>query len=342
MISPSEPDHISAAEAQAAQWCMLIAERPLSFEEQQDLDRWMAADPAHAAQFEQMVAVWQYTDAIAELPGFLSLRAKALEAMEAAQVAQRPTPWYQRGKLQALAACLLLVALFNGWNWHNSPDIYATQLGERRHVQLADGSSVTLDADSQISVRFSDQRRAIHLDKGRARFDVAKDPMRPFAVTAATQAVVAVGTSFSVELLQDQLHVTMFEGEVAILSKQQVASASKSLKSTPAAANLTVGQELVANLRSGATKIQKTNIDRAQSWENGRIDFIDIPLATAVERMNRYSDTPIIIADAATRRMLVNGVFDASDQHSFLVGLTSLYPLEYKTEESTIVISKDR
>ena len=53
----------------------------------------------------------------------------------------------------------------------------------------------------------------------------------------------------------------------------------------------------------------------------------------AVERMNRYSDTPIVIADASARKMLVNGVFDATDQRSFLVGLTSLYPLEYKTDD---------
>jgi transmembrane sensor len=164
--------------------------------------------------------------------------------------------------------------------------------------------------------------------------------MRPFAVTAATQSVVAVGTSFSVELLKDQLHVTLFEGEVAILPEQQAASVHKSNTIPAATASLTAGQELVANLRSGAAKVHPTNVDRAQSWENGRIDFIDIPLATAVERMNRYSETPIVIADAAARQMLINGVFDAADQRSFLVGLTALYPLEYKARNNEIVISK--
>ncbi|MDN8834095.1 DUF4880 domain-containing protein, partial [Staphylococcus aureus] len=71
-------------EEQAAEWCWRIAERALTEHEQAQFDAWIRADPRHQQVFDEMVAVWKGTDTIAEMPGFLSLRARALTTMEAA------------------------------------------------------------------------------------------------------------------------------------------------------------------------------------------------------------------------------------------------------------------
>jgi transmembrane sensor len=63
-----------------------------------------------------------------------------------------------------------------------------------------------------------------------------------------------------------------------------------------------------------------------------------MPLADAVERINRYAASPIVIGDAAAGRHLVNGVFDAGDTDSFVKGVTSLYPLAAHEESGQITI----
>lgn len=337
MMAPqNDNDRVAEREEQAAAWCLLIADRALTVSEQTDFDEWLAADERNADHFERMVAVWQGTDAIAEMPGFLSLRAAALTMMEKARGA--PSAPARRRAIATMAA-LALTAGMGAWYWSERPDVYSTEVGERRIVRLEDGSSISLDAASQMSVSFTDERRAIVLDRGRAKFDVAKDPLRPFTVTAGSQAVVAVGTSFSVELLRDQLRVLLFEGQVAVVP--QAAAAANIRARRPAAqatTQLLPGQELVASLSSGAAEILPVDASRSLGWEGGHVDFVDMPLTDAVERINRYAASPIIIGDAAAGRHLVNGVFDAGDADSFVKGVTSLYPVAARESGGRIII----
>src|SRR3546814_14300232 len=98
-----------------------------------------------------------------------------------------------------------------------SSDLYRTVLGERRVVTLADGSTVSLDAASEVRVAYSERARELALVRGQARFDVAHDPRRPFAVQARDQRVVAPGTAFNVDLFGPQVLITLIEGHVPVL-----------------------------------------------------------------------------------------------------------------------------
>lgn len=337
MIPQNDNDRVAEREEQAAAWCLIIADRPLTAGERAEFDAWLAADESHAQHFDRMVAVWQGTDAIAEMPGFLALRADALTMMENARrrdEASFPT----RRRAFATIAALALMTGMGTWYWSTSPDVYSTDVGERRVVRLADGSSVSLDAVSQVSVSFTDERRAVILDHGRAKFDVAKDPLRPFTVTAGSQSVVAIGTSFSVELLHNQLRVMLFEGQVAVVPRAVATRNIKAPRPARETTQLLPGQELVANLSSGAGEILPVETERSLGWEGGRIDFVDMPLSNAVERINRYAATPIVIGDLAAGHHPVSGVFDAGDTDSFVNGVTSLYPLVASEEGGKIII----
>src|SRR5690606_8124329 len=159
------------------------------------------------------------------------------------------------------------------------------------------GSRVSLDASSRVTVAYSGDKRALVLERGRAKFDVAKDPLRPFTVNAGQRTVVATGTAFSVELLRDQMRVLLYEGHVAVLADtpgkepSPVRIGGRGGKE----AQLNPGQELVANLSTGAASIVAADTAKSLSWEGGRLTFIDEPLARAVERMNRYADTPMVV-----------------------------------------------
>lgn len=337
-------------EEQAAEWCWRIADRALTDQEQAQFDAWIRADPRHQQVFDEMVAVWKGTDTIAEMPGFLSLRARALTTMETARDRDEPSI-YGRGRWLrslAVAAALILTVCGSFWFFSSGADIYETGVGERRVVRLEDGSRISLDASSRVAVSYSDDRRALTLERGRAKFDVAKEPLRPFTVTAGNQAVVATGTAFSVELLRGQMRVLLYEGQVAVVarpgaSRVMNAKSAKPAEAGPATEQLVPGQELISSLSSGAVRVIPAKMDRSLSWEDGRLDFVDEPLMRAVERINRYTDTPIVVGDAAAGRLLVNGVFDAGDTQSFIRGMTALFPISarYQDKHVTLVSGKE-
>ena len=101
----------------------------------------------------------------------------------------------------AALACIIAVGL--GW-WRSNEGLVRAQIGQPRALVLQDGSQVTLDTSSSIRVEESDSRRVVRLLAGRARFQVARDPARPFIVRAGGQQVIALGTVFTVTSEADQ------------------------------------------------------------------------------------------------------------------------------------------
>ncbi len=230
--------------------------------------------------------------------------------------------------------------------WSTQPQPYRTGVGERRVVALADGSKISLDAATEVDVRYRKDRRELRLVQGRAKFSVARDPTRPFSVAAADKVVVATGTEFSVEKLGDDVHVILYEGHVAVLSRAAPdrPAAPLRLKTGASTADqvLTPGRELVARVDAPVADVAPTDVARSVSWEAGQIVFDDEPLTSAVERINRYADQPVEVADAAAGRLRVNGVFTAGDTRAFIEGAVGILPLKAQTVDGRTVLASKR
>ena len=108
-------------------------------------------------------------------------------------------PWHHRLRIgiscAAAAAGAALAVLAIAYLASHVPTYYATHVGERRSITLADGSHLSLDSDTQVSVYFGASFRRVRLERGRSHFDVAHDTRRPFTVSAGAETVVAVSTS---------------------------------------------------------------------------------------------------------------------------------------------------
>src|SRR5262249_2994594 len=117
------------------------------------------------------------------------------------------------GAIGVIAAALIGLV---SWPMLDGVDVYRTGFGERRFWRLAGGSRLSLDAQTAVKVQYSSDFRALRLLRGQARFDVAHDARRPFQVQAGDRAVLATGTAFNVDLLGDQLYVTLLEGHVKV------------------------------------------------------------------------------------------------------------------------------
>ncbi len=312
---PQSAEFVRAEEA--ACWCVRLCEGEMTSAARAQFTRWLTSNRAHRAAFDQAVAAWEEVNAAEATSEILALRVAALESLRRAQRARSGrrllgvrTPWMA-------AASLIIAVLFGILVWrHPSAEQFSSGIGQRRNVLLADGSSVHLDASSEVLVRYSGARRTLHLLRGRAKFQVAKDPRRPFLVYAADREIVATGTTFSVEIVQKEVQVILYQGHVSVAGPGGVRSA------------LVANEELIAPVSMAHVRIGPVDAARSLSWESGRLEFVDEPLASAVERVNRYARNPVSIGDAAAASERISGSFTAGDTRAFIEGVTAVSALE--------------
>src|SRR5262249_51649378 len=133
---------------------------------------------------------------------------------------------------------------------------------------LPDGSSITLDADSEMTVFYTANARRVQLLRGAAFFSVSKDAGKPFSVLAGEVTVVVTGTRFGVERHPGGVSVQVESGSV------RVQSGSGSM------VDLVAGDEVWIDT-SGTPLRRRTPPDQFASWRNGELVFSETPLAEA-------------------------------------------------------------
>lgn len=335
MTRPITDDSPADPIEQAGAWCVRLAEGSLTPEVRADFASWLAEDPENRRAFEDVSRTWQSLEQTHLSPELVAMRRDALENFRRAHAAQwsRNT---RRKLFSALAAVVAVVAIGIAFWLHQMPSTYETAVGERRVIALNDGSQISLDTKTRVEVYYTSQRRELRLMSGRARFQVAKNALRPFSVTAADKVVVATGTEFSVELLSKQVHVILYEGRVEVLadrSKQLqpvriVPHSGQSGSAMPAEnAALLPGRELITTVNATDAQVQVIDTARSLLWESGQLTFNDEPLVTAVERVNRYTDVPLVVGDDAAGAVRISGTFSAGDTASFVEGVTGVFPV---------------
>ena len=196
---------------------------------------------------------------------------------------------------------------------------YVTGRGQKTIIDLADGTRVTLDADSAVDVAFSDARRDVRLLKGRAFFDVAHDPAHPFAVRADTRVVTALGTRFDVRLTPGAVRVVLAQGSVSVASAASSAGASL-VKLRPGEAFAAHGAE--------AGKVSLIDLDDALAWKQDVVEFENEPLASAVAKLNRYTRAQIVIKDPKIAAMRITGLFRTGDIVRFGRNVSQVLPVK--------------
>lgn len=352
-MTPSKFANGADPAEEAAQWAARLSSGRLSSQDEVEFQAWLDADPQNAQTLDEIVGAWRAVEAYASTPELLDLRERALaSARQACRARSRRRIMDRSGRWTALAASFALIVAISAAAVWLSPRVYETGIGERRVVALSDGSKVSLDADTKVLVRYAFGRRRLWLERGRAKFDVAKDPLHPFTVDAAGREVVATGTSFSVERLRNQVCVILYEGRVAVLDdvagkpRRELIAASPVRE--PADRVLTPGRELVAAAADPVNAVEPPTarvvpVDpvRTLAWEAGELVFEDEPLSTAIERFNRYASTPLVLEDDAVARIRISGVFRAGDTDAFIQGLTAVFPVRARAQGDHIALSKD-
>jgi transmembrane sensor len=314
---------------EAAGWRLKLTRDP-SLKASAEYLRW-CSDPSNANAGEAIGVAWSSVGTLEAAPEMLELRRQALARLRQAG-ARRWNP--RTAKIAAAAATLGLVMIGAAALYLDlyRPTYYQTDIGERRIVALPDGSRISMDSDTRVSVTYQKTARSIALDRGRSRFDVAHDASRPFTVTAGPRTVMAVGTSFDVERLQSTVLVTLIQGQVVIRDTEAAAA-------TPMI-SLKPGEELVV-ARNVQPAIVTADPQVARAWEAGRLVFRDEPLGDAVARVNRYIAHAIEI-DPSIASIRFSGVFNAGDTESFVSAVTSYFPVQASTAGNDNILLQPR
>lgn len=207
---------------------------------------------------------------------------------------------------------------------------YRTGVGELRNVRLSDGSRLTLDASTLVLVDYGRERRALRLEYGRARFDVAHE-RRPFAVDAGTSQVLARGTVFDVSLDRtNRIEIHLLRGSVDVTSQGRDGVAH--------VMRLQPGEALRFQDQGPAGK--PTSIpDGAEQWTSVMMDFRSARLAEVLEAANRSNTVPIELGGEALRELRVSGSFRVDNPDELAQSLAAILDLRVRKRDGAIFLS---
>ena len=313
----------AAIEEAASAWVVQL-DRGLSSSEQVLLDAWISSDPRHLGALARAQALWLQADRAQIYRSAKSVGSAGHSALKW----RVPARW-------AWAASVVMTVSFAIYGWHSYVATHlSTDIGEIRRIPLADGSSVTLNTHSQVSVEYSKSTRIVRLDRGEALFDVAHDVARPFIVEAGMVRVRAIGTEFVVRRNgQSDAQVTVARGAVDVW--REIATPEPSVR-------------LAAGLRTIATPVavempqhlSESEVARSIAWQDVILDLDGRTLAEAAAEFNRYNRETVIISDPSLASRKVVGRFHTSDPQGFAAAAAAMLDAHVQTESDHIVLER--
>ncbi|WP_433853946.1 FecR family protein [Stenotrophomonas nitritireducens] len=316
-------------EQQATAWFVRLRADDASERDRQAWQQWLHADPGHRAAYGRIEALWSSLGDFAAAP---ELATRVPRPRVAPRRAPRPRRWLAAAAAATVLACATGMA-FLLLAPAAVESAYRTGIGERRSLQLEDGTRVDLDADTRVQVRYDHRGRHVRLDGGRAFFRVARDSERPFLVQTSAGSVRALGTRFEVSRLGNAADVTLYEGSVELQGSADAARPAARL------GVLVPGQRA----RMADQRMQVTDAavaaGSAPGWLSGRLVFNDTPLPEAVAEFGRYSFKPVLLADPGLASYRVSGVFRGEDVEGFIQALGEVYGIpEHHTADGSHVL----
>nr|WP_315182952.1 FecR domain-containing protein [uncultured Albidiferax sp.] len=201
---------------------------------------------------------------------------------------------------------------------------YRTGVGERRSVELADGSLLTLNTDSAADVVFSASQRTLRLWAGELLVETAHSRQRGTAASNARPLVVqtdhgsvrALGTRFSVRQHGEHTSVAVLADAVEI---RPLDAARPVL--------LRAGQQIRFTGQQAATP-QPVD-DSVAAWDDGSIVASDWRLGDLVAELARYRPGHLA-CDPAVAALRVSGAFPTANTDTALRVLARSLPVRVR------------
>jgi transmembrane sensor len=331
-VSDPNPDMQKATrgaiEARAADFLQRRRFWSWTEQDQAELDFWLDQSSAHRIAFLRLKAGLDRMERLAALS--LSKSAFAAPAASAWVSVLISIPVMATA---AAAAALALAVVFGMpllRELLRPADIaYATAVGGRALVSVADGTKIELNTDTALRTSLTNEQRTVWLDKGEAWFRVAHNAADPFTVIVGNHRVTDLGTEFLIRRDADRVEVAVLEGRAQLSMDGGRAT------------SLTPGDDAVATTRElFVTKKTARELANKLAWQHDVLIFKDTPLSQAAYEFNRYNRTKLVITDPAVARLTIGGEFKTDNLDDFLNLAQAILRLRVTHEGNDIKISR--
>lgn len=353
-MGATEEDARERVGREAAEWLVANQAGTLSEADRVAFTEWLRASPPHVEEYLELAQVANALPAVVADPEF-DVAALVAEARDApgGEVIPLPEPtaavarrsWFRP---QALAASILVAAVgiaaasaawVNRYDWFGLTTAYATAHAQRARYELPDGSTVELNAETALAVRYDLNERHVEVAHGEALFTVAHSTSRPFRVAAGGARVQALGTRFNVLARTDAETITVLEGSVLVTAVPPSAAVG-GLAAPARALTVAAGQRIEVQGASLAEHAALADTASVGAWANGQIAFEGRPLGEVADAFNAYAPVRFEIDDPALRAEPISGRFSAEDYESFALFLKTLPGVELERTPGRISVRR--
>lgn len=224
----------------------------------------------------------------------------------------------------------------------NQYNILSTPRGGQYQLVLPDGTIVWLNAASSIRypVAFPAHERTVEVT-GEAYFEVKKDAARPFIVKGAGQEVLVLGTSFNMNVYEDEplKKITLIDGAVQV---QPLETSSSPLNPPRQRVTLKPGQQAKVTRATNRMDVVAVDTDEATSWKNGLFYTRKADLGELMRQIGRWFDVEVnltqLAPDKAGHIPTFSGSITRNLTLSQIVKILELSDVKVKIEGKQITI----
>jgi len=166
--------------------------------------------------------------------------------------------------------------------------------------------------------------RGVALERGEVHFQVAKDPDRPFVVTARGVQFRALGTAFSVGVERaGVVEMLVIEGSVAVEPRSDSTAPSDAIAVVGAGQRVTVALDRAA--RPEISIVSAGESEAKLAWRIPRLEFNETPLRDVVASIHLHTGGRIRLASAELERVEIGGALRADNLEPLLAMLAANY-----------------
>lgn len=216
----------------------------------------------------------------------------------------------------------------------NEMNTLYTPAGQRACLVLQDGTEVWLNAKSKLvyPAQFTGKERRVKVE-GEAFFNVAKDSVKPFIVSALDVDMKVLGTQFNVYCYPDAGYVetSLVEGSVRVFfsGKEKEGVLLKPDQQVTAA--------------NGKMVVKPIRLNDHFLWRDGVYAFENEPLINILKKLELYYDVKIIVEDTSLFKETYTGKFrqrDSLDDIFKILQQIRSFKIRKNVDNNIITLSK--
>ncbi|MEM9833823.1 MAG: FecR domain-containing protein [Bacteroidota bacterium] len=206
----------------------------------------------------------------------------------------------------------------------------STQRGQKRTINLPDGSTIRLNYESQLKIpkKFADSARTVFLN-GHAHFDIARSPDCPFIIYTDYSKTQVLGTSFDVRTYPDteRTEVVVSSGKVEFSQKDDEQNRVR----------LTVNSRAVLR-PDQKINVSEVNAQNLTAWKDNRLLFDDESLDEIIKVLEPWYDVEITVKDPTLLAGIYKFSYDNPPLETLMERMSFMAKFEYTIEDKFVTI----